>query len=781
MTLFRFREKEFWILIATGLLLFYRPLILGETFFYRDLHLHFYPQKLRFVELIRSGEFPLWDSYLHGGQPFLADLNNMALYPFNLLYLVLPSLFAFNVDIIFHVLLSAAAAYWLARFLGITPLSSLIAGGIYAFCGYSLSLTNLMSRLTAMPYLPLMVLTLHAFFVQRKPKWFVLCVIFGFFQILAGAPEMTILTFVTLFGWSIFSGVAGRPVPRLAVCLALTLLVAGISAIQIIPTAEMLQQSERSSLSDYDSFSAWSLHPKRIPEMIFPGFLGSTDRTRRNNYWGGNLESMGFPFILSVYFGWLALLLALFGTVLRDSSSRLRVFLFLLALLFIILSIGRYLPGFSTLYAGIPLLTAVRYPVKFLAGAILPIGLLAAFGLDAILREDRKQKRIAFLFWFFSAAFVCWALLFKFLPDFATSFLNSYFGLAPETAIRQLNVSFMHVAFVCLVAACVYQYWIFKPRKLQHAAFSAILLFDLIWAGFDVNHFAPKEFFEQEPALVKTVKKELGSGRFYRSINPPNLILNLPANEVVYFNRWHLETLNSYSAALYSIPVIYHEDFDHLAQKEVVKISDHLLRSSWKQRMPLLTAGAVSLFLTADRLTLPGVQLIATVQNTSSVPFFLYRNSAVSNQIFFVPEAIRVTNNEDAFRKMNAPEFHPLRAVLISTNENIPVTDPGSCGLFEVMTVERKASRLKFQTRSDCDSFVYFAYPFYKGWITLIDGNESTVFRANYAFSASFVKAGEHVIERIYKPRSVRIGMIVTAISALLLFIFSGFLLRRIA
>src|SRR5918996_1259521 len=171
MTLFRFREKEFWILIAAGLVLFYRPLFLGETFFFRDLHLHFYPQKLRFVELIRTGEFPLWDSYLHGGQPFLADLNNMALYPFNLLYLVLPSLFAFNMDIIFHVLLSAAATYWLCRFLGITPLSSLIGGGIYAFCGYSLSLTNLMSRLAAMPYLPLMVLTLHAYFVQRKPKW----------------------------------------------------------------------------------------------------------------------------------------------------------------------------------------------------------------------------------------------------------------------------------------------------------------------------------------------------------------------------------------------------------------------------------------------------------------------------------------------------------------------------------------------------------------------------------------------------------------------------------
>lgn len=780
MSLFRFREKEFWILIASGLLLFYRPLLMGETFFYRDLHLHFYPQKLRFIELIRNGEFPLWDLYLHGGQPFLADLNNMALYPFNLLYLVMPPLFAFNMDIIFHVMLSTAAAYWLSRFLGITPVSSMIAGGIYAFCGYSLSLTNLMSRLTAMPYLPLMVLTLHAFFVHRKPKWFFLCVLFGFFQILAGAPEMTILTFVILFGWLIFAGLPGRPVHRLAVYVALTALVAGLSAVQIIPTAEMVQQSERSSLSDYNSFSAWSLHPKRIPEMIFPGFLGSTDRTRRSDYWGGNLESMGFPFILSIYLGWLALSLAFLGIVLKDSSSTLRVFLFLLALLFVILSIGRYLLGFSKLYAAIPLFTSVRYPVKFLAGAILPIALLAAFGLDAIFREERVKKRIAFFFWISSAISVCWALLFKFSPDFANNFLNSYFGFAPETAIRQLDDSFMHVVFVCLITSSFYQYWTNERGKLAHAGLATVLLLDLIWAGFYVNHFVPKEFFQQEPALVKTVKKELGAGRFYRAPHPRNLDLKLPANEVVYFNRWHLETLHNYSGALYSIPVIYHEDFDNLAQKELVKISDQVLRSPWERRIRFLEAGGVSLFMTADRLTLPGVQLIATVRNSSSSLFFLYRNPAVSSQLFFIPEALRVVNNEDAFRKMNEPEFHPLRTVLVSTNENIPVTHPDSCGSFETQVLEMKASRLKIQTRSDCDSFLYFAQPFYKGWLTLIDGKESTVFRANYAFSASFVKAGEHVIERIYRPQSVRVGLIVTMISTLLLFVFSGFLLRRI-
>ena len=93
----------------------------------------------------------------------------------------------------------------------------------------------------------------------------------------------------------------------------------------------------------------------------------------------------------------------------------------------------------------------------------------------------------------------------------------------------------------------------------------------------------------------------------------------------------------------------------------------------------------------------------------------------------------------------------------------------------------RKASLLTLHTRSNCDAFLYFAQPFYEGWHTRIDEKETTVFRANYAFSAIFVKAGDHLIERFYKPESVKIGMVVSLFSVLLLFLTSRFLLNYIS
>src|SRR5262245_19309705 len=96
-------EKELWLLLATGLILFAQSLFTSQTFFFRDLYIHFYPQKRLVGELLSRGELPLWDRLVNGGQPLMANMNNAALYPTSLLYAVLPPLAAFNVDIVLHI------------------------------------------------------------------------------------------------------------------------------------------------------------------------------------------------------------------------------------------------------------------------------------------------------------------------------------------------------------------------------------------------------------------------------------------------------------------------------------------------------------------------------------------------------------------------------------------------------------------------------------------------------------------------------------------------------
>ena len=81
------RERGLWTLTALGLLFFLRPLLLGEVFFFRDLYLFYLPERALLADLLKSGEWPLFNPYLHGGAPLLADIMPGVLYPTNVLYL----------------------------------------------------------------------------------------------------------------------------------------------------------------------------------------------------------------------------------------------------------------------------------------------------------------------------------------------------------------------------------------------------------------------------------------------------------------------------------------------------------------------------------------------------------------------------------------------------------------------------------------------------------------------------------------------------------------------
>jgi hypothetical protein len=614
---------------------------------------------------------------------------------------------------------------------------------------------------------------------ERRVRWLLLSVIFGVIQVFAGAPEMTVLTFLTLFGWLLFAGVPGKLSRRLFIFCAVALLVAGIASIQIIPTAEMVQQSMRSANSDYNSFSAWSVHPKRLPEMVFSGLFGYTDRITKSGYWGGEFESMGFPFILSIYFGILTISLAIFGIFARAVSRKLRLFLIFLTIVATAISIGRNWPGFQTLYSYLPFASAFRYPVKFLALAILPISLLAAFGMDHIFSLPERKKRIAIYFWLSAVILVCASLIFTFYGNIAEGFVTSYFGKPGEIAAEAIRHSLIHTALCALAVAIIYQYRILKPNALQQILFVIVLFFDLMLNGFKVIPYAPSEFFTDQPQLVKTVKKEIGHGHFYRSHVPPNLVLNLPSNEIVHLSRWQLETLQNYTGALYDIPVIYHEDYDNLAQKELVMLTDYLIRLPFQDRLPFLTAGAVSVFMTTDQIEQPNIQRIGTVRAGSNMPFHVYRNSSVKGISWVLPEIQFVANREEAFQRMKDSKFDPVKVGFAPRRDQAP-GGVSPCNGHEIQLVESQPMYLKFRAHLPCGAYVYFAQPHYAGWITLVDGIEVPSLETNYAFSASFVNEGDHEIERLYKPKSVFRGLVVTSVSVLLLACFA-FLHGRIA
>jgi len=78
-----------------------------------------------------TNRLPLWNPYLWAGTPFLADGQHSALYPFSLLFLLMPLHEAYGWFTVLQFWLAGVSMYVLARTLGTNRIGGLLAGIVY--------------------------------------------------------------------------------------------------------------------------------------------------------------------------------------------------------------------------------------------------------------------------------------------------------------------------------------------------------------------------------------------------------------------------------------------------------------------------------------------------------------------------------------------------------------------------------------------------------------------------------------------------------------------------
>lgn len=800
-----FREKEFCLLLLIGILYFYRPLFMGETFFFRDLSLFAVPQKQRLVDFLNSGELPLWDPYLQGGQSYLGQIANSALYPFNLLYFFLPLLKAFNLSIVLHFLLSSGSVYCFSRILGLQPLSAFISGVIYGFCGYTLSLANLPGLFFNIPYLPLLFLFWHLFLLEKKKKWFVISVIVGLFQALTGSHEPNAMAMLSLLGWTLFypySPYTRHVLFRRSILwIVLGLFIIGTASVQIFPTIEMLFQSSRQQGTNYSAFAKYSLHTKRIPEMVFPGFLGYADTLQpKIHYWGWKLVDDNMPLILNIYFGLAVLVFASIGGSYRQKNNShlpcsIRIYLFALFWLSFLLSLGRFVPFFSLLYHYIPFITLFRYPIKALLGGILPLALLAGYGSEIYFgsshtntlsnhADETQQKvlthslqpswKMLSVFWGLFVVLFLLTIMFRISDGLATRFLHLYFQQVDGEIARQgIQASLIHTIAFWAVITLLFQYRRYQKRKWQHWLIAGILVVDLLLAGRRINPYAPEAFFTDIPDIVPVIHNEIGEGRIFRAPVPQDLTLQVPSNEAMWIYRWKFEVLDLHLASFYKLPVIFHGDFVGLSPSYLAKLQRLVDELPWERKLPLLSAGTVTVILSSEKPSTTGLSAITEISNRSNLSFYLYRNKTAAKRVNLVTNWKVVSSDDEALQIMLSSKFDPRTYVVLRRSEGISEfpdeisrlqhSRTTNSGVYdqqkaEINIINSESTSLQLSVSNNQDGYLVFSEPFYPGWKVYVDGKSVPVLRANLAFSAVFLQAGEHEVERYYRPYSLLLG-----------------------
>jgi hypothetical protein len=328
--------------------------------------------------LTRYGQWPLWNAQLFGGQPFAGDPLAGIWYPPNLLLLLLPLPFAFNVLFALHL---AWAGYGMMRFLraqGLSPGPALFGGIVFA--GTPKLIAHIgaghVSLVFAVAWTPWLLLLIHSarYHEELRGSLWVGAVL-GFI-FLADARWAFFATALG-FGYWLYrlaeqarvqanaSAKAHRRRRALEVWLAgargwlgAAVFFALIAAVLLVPMFEFVARSTRTALT-LEEAGAYSLPPEFLLGLFIPDV-------------GGFHEYM-------TYLGVLPAMLALLAW------QRRFAFWWGVVVMAALFALGLNFTVFPLLYGLLPGLGLLRVPARAWFIVAFGVSVLAAHGLQRLL------------------------------------------------------------------------------------------------------------------------------------------------------------------------------------------------------------------------------------------------------------------------------------------------------------------------------------------------------------------------------------------------------------
>ena len=308
-----------------------------------DLIIQNYAWKQFVLSSAAGGELPLWNPYLFAGAPFLANGQHSALYPFSLLYLVLPLAKAYGWFVLSQVWLAGLSMYLFGRVLGMGRGGAALSGFVYQGAQFLIISAAVFPMITAaVVWLPFLLACVERIVrpasregmregsSNRTILWAAAGSVALGCQILAGHAEFTYYTLLIMglyalwrlltAGWG--AQTADRRPPTtdyrpqttdremsvdihqpssvvrrrwsvvhsaawLAAMVGAGLLIA---AVQLVPLFEVGQVNFRVGSASFEEVRGWAFPPRNALTFLLPNFFGNpTHHAIRDAFGGGSV------------------------------------------------------------------------------------------------------------------------------------------------------------------------------------------------------------------------------------------------------------------------------------------------------------------------------------------------------------------------------------------------------------------------------------------------------------------------------------------------------------
>jgi len=746
----------------------------GRIFFERDILGYWYPQIESFVRAVGvEGAPPLWSPFFGFGQPMAEDPSYQVFYPPTWLNLLAPPHVYYTGFVVSHSLLAALGLFRLAGRLGLAPLPALAAAGVWSASGPLLSAASLHHHFAGLAWMPWVLLLLHRVLARAGLRDGLALGAASGVQALAGSGDVCLMTgALGLAG--IARGLAAAPERRpawrrIVGALLLALLVAiGVSAAQTLPTLALLRSAPRLAL-DPASNMYWSVHPFSLLDVFVDRVVADFPMAPA---WRATLFESRGPFLASLYLGLPSSLLVLLGLLL---TGRRHLALGLLAgwSALLLVALGRHTPLFPLLLK-LPIVGIFRYPVKAMLAGSLLWSLLVGVGVIAWQRDwSRSDRRRGVALALGAALVAAAALLLGLWVKGGPESLRGMAHPAHEPDLSATALKWGTAAAVALVAALLIGLRARRalPARGLTTALLLLLLGDLVVAGRTVNALAPVELALHRPPALKVLGEEPERSRVL-AVGPG------PGVEAVrgplgWERSWAaalgaVESLRAPSGARWRVGGSFDGDFTGLAPRAQSEMSRLLNRS---RQTPLasrlLALGSVSHVIVPGEAAFPGLELAGEYASVFAAPLRVFRVRDSLPGTYWVARARFAPTDVDAYAALADPAFDPRAEVILPAGGPQAPAGPGASGASRVL--ERRSDRLRLAVSAGAPGYVVVVEAFHPGWNATLDGAPAPVLRANLLFRAVAVPAGRHVVELVYRPRWVPLGVSLTALCSLAL------------
>lgn len=683
-----------------------------------DAFSQLFPWRSLAVDLIRHGQWPLWNPFSFAGYPLLANWQSAPFNPLNLLMLIFGNVIGYGMMVALQPMMAFAFMWLFLRKIKLSKTAAVVGGVSFALGGFMMTYLTSATTTFILAFIPLGLWLIEEFKTTKKIRYLVglslavFCILIGgFFQ-----PAFYALMIIGLY--AVFSRV------NLVKVGMFVLLGVGLASIQLLPTLELLRLSIRNLDHNIVEYHYGLLPIKQVVTLLAPDYFGNP---ATNNFFGfmQYQETSG-------YFGVAALMLALAAIVSKKKDWRRWLFCGIL--------LGSLLLAFDNplsrlvFQLKLPLLST-GYASRWLMPAAFAGAALAAFGV-----EEAKKKKVL-------------------IGISVVAILAVVFVTSRGQVISARN---LYLPLLTAIAAVI----IFMlPKK-----FGAVLIFLMVI--FDMGRYTAKftpytrsDYGTTEIKFLADLRNKAGINRVAIDQGPL-----MPANTWMYPR---LYSLTGYDPLLYKDYEVWFRALN-IGSNPNQKIDGSLADGAMTRYLnldnpmsPLLDLAGAKYLLTLKkdkdgRYNEGGKinqELLKKYQlaDEYGATVLLENRTVLSRfKLYFAAEG--EVNDAKAAEKLIAG-FDFGRKIILKEDqpENFPEDKSALAEL-----VKYEANEVVIRAKTKTGGYLFLSDTDYPGWRVSVNGKEGKIIRADGIFRAVALPPGDVQVRFWYMPKSFETGLRLT-------------------